>query len=107
MIPPDGGLNKESFFNVLGAVSECLSESRTEQLADLITYDFLHSITNAEFQLLAQPYTGKWASENGDRFPESFLLHCLAGGDVAVFTNQYDSLTNLVSRNCIRWCLMV
>jgi len=107
IVPPSNGMSEKLFTNTLGEIEDALRIGITNAVYDSITYDFLHSVTNVTYQKILLPYTRKWIDTYGDTFPEVFLLHSLAGGKTSCLSSKYNSLTNLVSKNCIRWVLMV
>ena len=98
---------EETFQGSLESIAECLEQNRLELLHDLITIDFLNGITNSVFRVTALSYIGEWINNYGNEFSEAFLLYCMAGGEMQPLAERYDNLDNIVSKNCIRWCLMV
>ena len=75
----------------------------SSQLAD----EFFDAITNETNQSQVLEHTHDWIDKYGDDFPESMLLHCLAGGKMDIVREKYGQLDSFVSKNCARWCLMV
>lgn len=106
-VPTSGGMSPGGFASALTNISVNLEQGRLDEARDLIGYDFMHSATNRSNQILLQKYTSYWVQICGDSFPEAFLIHALAGGDMSLIVEQYDKLSNLVSKNCARWALMV
>ena len=106
-IPPAGQMSEIEFKTALNDISGCLEQGRAEDVLGSITFDFLWSVKDQTYQDQILPHTRQWIVQYGEEFPEAFLLHCLAGGDMDVVRDQYHSLSNLVSKNCVRWCLMV
>ena len=92
---------------VLSSITVSLEQKKAEDVSLMISREFLNAITNEVNQSQILGYTSDWINKHGDVFPESMLLHCLAGGDMEVIQKQYDQFNNIVSKNYARWCLMV
>lgn len=106
-IPAVGGMSEDEFVVALEQVSDCLEGGHLAIAFETISFDFLHSITNKKYRPITLAHTRNWVAKYGETFPEAFLLHCLADGEMGIVSGQYASLGNLVSRNCVRWCLLV
>ena len=92
---------------VLRGITVDLELGKEGEISSQLADEFFDAITNETNQTQVLGYTHDWIEKYGDAFPESLLLHCLAGGKMDIVREKYGQLDSLVSKNCARWCLMV
>lgn len=107
VVPAHGGMESNSLVAVLENLNDQFEAGNFSFARSLISYDFLHATTNSQYQGSILPYTRSWIAHYGEEFPEAFFLHCLAGGNIGLVVERYETLDSLISRNYARWCLMV
>lgn len=99
--------NETSLSISLEQITKHFEQNEVIEVEKLITSEFLSQITNVSNKVLVEQYTSKWIENYADAFPETFLIHCMAGGESSATKKIYNSLTNNISKNCARWSLMV
>ena len=92
---------------VLRGITADLELGKGGEVSSQLADEFFDAITNETNQAQVLEHTYDWIDKYGDVFPESMLLHCLAGGKMDIVREKYGQLDSLTSKNCARWCLMV